>query len=501
MWDRVSFRRSGLPRRGLLSGAAPLALSPYVGAAAVSDPASGTAGIWSNPFAIKNVWAYVDKHSVVSGEVFDLMLSTGPRRDTVKGHVEFFRIVPDGTGQALVWTSSELSVCAQPVSRSAAAVGAAWPPTIADLDTKGWPPGYYSADFVQSDTGERDIRIAQIVLRNPRRSGRILLKISTNTYQAYNDWGGYSVYPSEDESGRGNVVSFDRPTPPEFFVYEVYLARWLEALGVRTGFGVDYATNFDLHKDPTLTFDYPLVLSGSHDEYWSRQEFEAFHHRIFSLGRNVIFFGGNVAYFQVRYADINRLQDGEDRGRLMVCYKRLNDPIVRRGGAVVPLLDATAQFRAAARRPETMLGGVAYQSWFPADPAEGPTCAYRVNRMDVPFFAGTDYKVGDIAAEVVGYEWDNRDPDGDGHRLWDPSRSQVPLLDEDRIKVLFRGEPVDIRGRRGNAEAVYFESPAGAKVFSAGSIRWAWGLGKQGFTRESFTKFNENLITAFLQAS
>jgi hypothetical protein len=44
------------------------------------------------------------------------------------------------------------------------------------------------------------------------------------------------------------------------------------------------------------------------------------------------------------------------------------------------------------------------------------------------------------------------------------------------------------------AEAVYFVSPAGAKVFNAGSIRWAWGLGRAGFEREAFQRFNENLV-------
>jgi hypothetical protein len=33
-------------------------------------------------------------------------------------------------------------------------------------------------------------------------------------------------------------------------------------------------------------------------------------------------------------------------------------------------------------------------------------------------------------------------------------------------------------------------------VFNAGAVRWAWGLGKEGFVNPAFQRFNENLIRA-----
>jgi hypothetical protein len=75
--------------------------------------------------------------------------------------------------------------------------------------------------------------------------------------------------------------------------------------------------------------------------------------------------------------------------------------------------------------------------------------------------------------------------------------SAAPLALE-RIKVLFRGTPIGGDGKPGRAEAVYFESAAGAKVFCAGSIRWVWGLGKPGFERAPFKRFNANLVRYFL---
>ena len=63
--------------------------------------------------------------------------------------------------------------------------------------------------------------------------------------------------------------------------------------------------------------------------------------------------------------------------------------------------------------------------------------------------------------------------------------------------MLFRGEALaEADGSRGLAEATYFRSPAGAQVFNAGAVRWAWGLGKEGFVKPAFQRFNENLVRA-----
>jgi hypothetical protein len=490
------FTWPSLARRNLLKLAGAVAIAP-AGAALGADQGAARAEttLWTNSSDDQTVWGYVDKHSVVPGEGFDIMLATGPMRESVTGRIEFLRIGAEA--ERLVWMSPEITLEHHPMSRTAAAVGANWPPTLSDIDTTSWPPGYYSADFVETATEQREPHLAQIVVSNPRRSGAILLKLCTNTYQAYNAWGGHSLYPSDSVETRGAMVSFDRPTDPAFFEYEIFLARWLEVLGMEAGFSVDYAADFDLHRDPGLAEHYPLLISGSHDEYWSKEMFDAVERRIFKLGRNTAFFGANAAYWQVRFADVNRPPDGGDHGRQLVTYKDMLDPISRRKTTIDPALLVTARFRDGARRPESMLMGVAYQSWFQPQ-GDLPRFSYLAADTDLPFFEGTGYRPGDVAADVVGYEWDNRDPDGDGRRLWDEQRSHNSFLSAERVKVLFRGAPIDADGEPGRAEAIYFESPAGAKVFSAGAVRWAWGLGKPGFERRDFKRFNKNLVLSLL---
>lgn len=457
---------------------------------------------WPSYFGRKTVWGYTDRHSVTQGDAFDLMLSVGPGQTAQRGRVEFHRL---GAGAQVppvpAWCSPSVTVPVQRANVIAAAIGPNWQPTVQRIDTSAWRPGYYSAEFVGDGTGARDPHIAQIIVRPKSPRGDILVKLGTNTYQAYNDWGGFSLYTGgRDDMARGSMVSFDRPGPPAFLEYEVYLARWLEELGQREGFTVDYAANFDVHNEPKLLSSYRLVICGSHDEYWSKEEFDAFEQRIFHRGGNTMFLGGNCAYWQVRYADINCPPGGADHGRQMVCYKSTHDPIARRPGAVDPSLLVTAQFREGGRRPESMLMGVAYQSWFsPGNPMQ--RYPYTVVAPDHPLFEGTGLMAGDRVADVIGYEWDNRDPSGNGARLWDKDKSRIPLLPADKIQVLLRGNPVDVWGRHGLAEAVYYESDAGAKVFSAGTIRWAWGLSRPGFVQPGFVRFNENLIRRMLAPS
>jgi hypothetical protein len=485
--------RTKIPRRALLVGAGALAAPrPAKSAPAEAKPQVAPAGHpWVRFFAIQRIWGYADRASLAPGEPLNIMLAGGPGEPERRIRLEVFRI---GAGQAqtLVWRSDPVRVIHHPATRSAAAVGPNWPVTFGAIDTRAWPPGCYSADAVEEGTLTRDVKVAQWIVRNPKRAGAVLLRLGTNTYQAYNDWGGHSLYPSDDDEARGVMVSFDRPTPPSFFEYDAYLVGWLEGLATSLGGAADYASNFDLHSDPTILDGYRLVISASHDEYWSGEEFDAFERRIFRQGRNVAFLGGNPAYYQVRYADVNAAPGEPAQGRQVVCYKDARDPILRRAGKTDPRLIATSLFREGARRPETMLAGVAYQSWF--DAGSPQRVAYRVARADHPFFEGTGWKPGDVAAEVVGYEWDNRDPEGDGQRLWDAKRSVNAELPADALQVLFTGEPTDADGDRGLAEAVYFRSKAGAQVFSAGSIRWAWGLGKPGFVNLAFQRFNENLV-------
>ena len=96
---------------------------------------------------------------------------------------------------------------------------------------------------------------------------------SVTTWQAYNEWGGASLYNNRGaETGlsgsRAPRASFDRPHlindgAGMMLSYEAWMVRWLE----QQGYDISYATNIDVDANPGLLSDRKIVLSVGHDEY------------------------------------------------------------------------------------------------------------------------------------------------------------------------------------------------------------------------------------------
>src|SRR5262249_8200308 len=145
---------------------------------------------------------------------------------------------------------------------------------------------------------------------------------SVNTYQAYNHWGGQSLYSLGDASGkvlqpRDYVVSFDRPYDRglgagDYFYWEYPMVRWLE----RNGYDVSYSSDADLDATgPTRLARHRAWLMVGHGEYWTeamRDHLESGLAHGLSLG----FFSGNEIYLRVRY-----LSDRNGPRRVIMCYK------------------------------------------------------------------------------------------------------------------------------------------------------------------------------------
>jgi hypothetical protein len=455
---------------------------------------------WNDDVTKRLVWGYVDRHSIKPGQNFNVMLSTDFSDKSVQGHLEVYRIgnYPDGD-RIRVWESSTITVQEHELYDTAGIVGPAWPVSVGNIPTKTWQSGYYTIDFIDR-AGKRDADIAYIVVTPAQLNGDILVKLSTNTYQAYNEWGGSSFYKSRFTGTAANMVTFDRPTPSHFFKWEYYYVLWLEPLAQELGLTVHYTTDFDIHLNAEYTKNYPLVISVGHDEYWTKEEFTHMYDRIFVHGKNTLFLGANTAYWQIRYADVNATLPEAFQGRQMVCFKHNVDPIYFKTGQD-PILDATGKFRDGNRRSEIMLMGVSYQSYFPSGSNQRYPYYVATDQIRHPLFARTGYRRGDAIGDVIGHEWDNTDPSPQKNRYWEERNSHIPFLPKEKILVLFSGHPVDKRGHTGKAEAVYFESDAGGKVFSSGTIRWPWGLTKEGFQQEPFKQFNRNLIEVFLKDS
>ena len=84
-----------------------------------------------------------------------------------------------------------------------------WKPN-ATLDTAGWAPGLYLLKLTADVGGKPKAKWIPLVVRSTSLKGKLGIVYATPTYQAYNEWGGWSLYHGPNGS-RATHVSFDRP--------------------------------------------------------------------------------------------------------------------------------------------------------------------------------------------------------------------------------------------------------------------------------------------------
>ncbi|GAC1463462.1 MAG: hypothetical protein NVSMB9_00990 [Isosphaeraceae bacterium] len=287
--------------------------------------------------------------------------------------------------------------------------GCGWPVAYTFQAPPSQPSGAYVAELTASGSTTRvPFAVRPCVTDARGRQAAALLKLNFNTYQAYNDWGGKSLYPSDQNPPK---VTFNRPyrrwVSHQIALWEIPFLIWLESQGL----AVDCCTDVDLHRgDPLLDPSaYKLILSVGHDEYWSKEMRDAVEGFV-AAGGNAAFFSGNVCWWQTRF---------EDDARTLVCYKYKNsneretaDPLVGIDNSRV----TTHWWNAPVCRPESQMTGVSFlkgAAWAETDPAlPRPVVPYIVKAADHPVFYGTGLANGspfggeDPANPILGYETD-----------------------------------------------------------------------------------------------
>ena len=148
---------------------------------------------------------YTDQLSVQAGEEVAFHIST----DAEKYSMEISRV---GAKREVVWRKEDLPGTRYPVPEDAATHGCRWPAVLRLLVPQDWKSGYYSVSLRGLKQGQWTARGEMcFVVRaaHPGRHARILLQLTTNTDNAYNTWGGSSLY--RGPNGPARRVSFDRP--------------------------------------------------------------------------------------------------------------------------------------------------------------------------------------------------------------------------------------------------------------------------------------------------
>ncbi|MBE1546469.1 hypothetical protein GGC64_000477 [Mycobacterium sp. OAS707] len=345
-----------------------------------------------------------------------------------------------------------------------------------------WATGVYLARLTASDSGKQSYII--FVVRDDRLAHDILFQLPVTTYEAYNDWGGKSLYsfnsgsaaPWGSTEGPPAVkVSLNRPyaasTVPsaasgvgagEFLTnvqpvglagapsspagWDYNMVRWLE----REGYDVSYATNIDTHTSPALIRSAKIFMSDGHDEYWTWQMRDNVEGARDS-GVKLAFFSANTSYWQIR------LEPSPATGasdRVIVAYKDAADPYSKDGDPSHERL-VTTQFRLPpVLRPEEQMKG----SQYILNPVDDDLIVTDASHW---VFQGTGLSNGSRLTGLLGYEVDGR---------FGGEPPNTVTLTSTPVVSLWTGQPAQ------NSQMTYYTASSGAGVFSTGTIQWSWGL-------------------------
>jgi hypothetical protein len=350
-----------------------------------------------------------------------------------------------------------------------------------------WTSGVYLAKLTEDANNKQSYII--FVVRNDEASSHYAFQLPVTTYQAYNFWGGKSLYangsgaglPWGSSTGTAAVkVSFNRPYArrttsnaafgigageflsnflpvAEFYPtssagWDYNMVRWLE----KEGYDVSYVTNIDLHVSSSLRTRARTYMSSGHDEYWSwemRENLKAFR----DSGGNLIFFGANAMYWQVRIE--RSLVTGTDH-RVMVGWKERfrDDPLFTDGIASNDHLVTSKWRDAPVSRPEDSLIGVRYLLQYVADDMVVSNASHWV-------FQRTGLRNGSRLPGLLGFEIDGiagNQPPGT-EVLCTSLATEVPNSHNRTIESA-------------TANMTLYTWPSGAQVFATGTMQWSWGL-------------------------
>jgi hypothetical protein len=397
---------------------------------------------------------YASANSIAQGQTLDLHLNAEPQHSTLK--LEVSRL---GSVEQLVLNDTvTVTFCDTP--EDAYETGCNWLSAYTLTIPKGWQSGVYRAKLISDENADIYTEILFVVkAATPGVTSKILFQLAGNTYQAYNGWGGKSLYGYNSDNKPATRISFNRPDRyDDFYNWELPFIQWMET----KGFSAEYCTNVDLHADPNLLSHYQLLLSVGHDEYWSwemRDQVEAF----VEQGGNVAFFGGNLCWWQVRF---------EDNNRTMICHKNANsDPIK----SVDPNRVTVNWKDAIVNRPENQLTGVSFTNGAEWDDSAGarPNVGYQVRFKQHWAFSNTGLENGDeFGAEVpiLGYETDAAKIHDRNGVLMATGEDGTPI----NFVILATADLSDWKTKSGMATMGLYQNTG--TVFTAGTIDWARGL-------------------------
>lgn len=347
--------------------------------------------------------------------------------------------------------------------------------------------GVYIAHLVRDDTGG-DSQIPFVVRDDASHSG-VLVQTNDETWQAYNDYGGNSLYTCTVACPPGKplaykaayAVSYNRPWEGSiqvdggrsyFWYAEYQMVRWLE----ENGYDVSYTSEVDIDNSGALLNNHKVLLAAGHDEYWSANQ-RAHVTTARDAGLNLAFFTGNEIFWKTRYAP--SIDGSNTPSRTVVSYKETHfnspvdpqDPATWTGSWRDPRFSPPAD----GGNPENSLGG----QYFVVN-AGTTDITVPSTYSDLRLWRNTQVATLQPGQSLtlspgtglLGYEWDIDDDNG----FRPPGEFDLSSTTATGLQIFTDYGSTTVNNGTETHHLTMYRAPGGALVFGAGTVQWSWGL-------------------------
>jgi hypothetical protein len=459
----------------------------------------------SDPALAHEIEGYASLTSVNKGDSIDFFVNTS----AASYNIDIYRMgYYGGAGARLMQSFTNLAGQPQPIPcvNPDGVIECNWAVSltlqIPDIETNPastnyWASGVYLAKLTTNSSPAKDSYII-FVVRDDGRAATYVSQLPVTTYQAYNFWGGKSLYTGCEKPDDGwfckngarpaVTVSFNRPygggvndasrhgvgagefltnvqaARPAYNIsnaaWDYNMVRWME----KQGYDLKYITNLDLHENSAILSQAKAFISTGHDEYYSKTMWD---HLVQakSDGINLAFFSANQIYWQVRFND--GAYGTSRKNRIMICYRGGGDPVTDN-------TLTTDQFRYLGR-PEASLVGNQYVT----DPIVGDVTITNAGHW---LFAKSGAVNGTVLPGLLGYE----------------INAYLPGVSPPKTRILAHSVADNY-----SSDITYYVDQSSAQVFSTGTMQWAWGLDnfipndlRSDYTSPIAQKMTSNLFAA-----
>lgn len=411
---------------------------------------------------------YTDKISYQPGETVSLFLS-GPENDAQQIALN------DVNGNNIL--SFQASVRVQPIA-----------------NVKPWLNGF---EYVKTTTFKLPDNLKNgfyrltgdipVICKSTDTTTDITVVFPSNTYNAYNDYGGKSLYRPGDPNTeaaiyRATVVSFLRYNPASAGLsgnFNESFFRWIEDQNYNARFIAD--TDLDNYSEIENS---KIVIIAGKSEYWTRKARTNID-KFIASGKNVLILSGNTMYWQVRY---NSKQD------LMICYKSNNaDPLTN-------TIYSTCYWETPGLSypVNASIGADFYGGGYPMK-VGNPSNGFTIVNEASPLLKGTGLKNGDLL-NLPTIETDGAPV----KKMILPGSTEVPVIDNSKmnfhkielIAYTFSLNPDNKPGL--GTFVVCKKTPESGTVVNVASTNWCASNGIGGEDKQKIETITKNMIDGSL---